>query len=829
MEAVKQTGIKEPFNLSKRIEWLRNYYFQGDKRSWNNEFSAFTTGTQWDEVFDETSFLIVPEVYTFFPTFRKSFAVAARKIDPPKGFYSLSIAERRAWFMKEAIVNRVPQEILPGDLIAGGRFNVMASRCWSKAEAAARNKAMFQKEGVRNATFAFQDRGYGNCGATSGHLIPDYPRVLKEGFRGIQADLESKLNALPPSERSGEKGGQLRAMIASCDMPVELAAKYAVLCQTLADDETDVVRRQELLDMRENLLRVPKEPARDFYEAVQSLWLTHMLVLTDENYPGAGVSFGRIDQYLLPYWQGSVKNGMSREFGKEILKCFWMHCNFAYDAMIQTGNQGITAGYGQLFNLSGMGKNGQDMTNDLTWVFLDVIDEMSPILEPKPNVRLHEHSPEELLDRVIDMISTSQGAPFLLNFDERSMAGMLEEAKRAHVEHLINENTVFDYASVGCLENTMCGNDRSATVDCNPNLVKAVELALGNGQDLIVYTDALWGKPYPPETDAPKTGDPRMFVSFEEFYCAFRTQLNYVIERMAALYERSTELRAKYAPTPYLSCLVRGCAEQGKDCTQGGAELSFVTVEGVTFATTVDSLLAIKYLVYDQQICRIETLIQALKANWKGFEILQAQAKNRAPKYGRDDDAADALAARVMSDWSNIVWNYKTKATNAQFRPGMLSWNYWIGSGFILPATADGRARGQFLSNAICPVNGTDTNGPTGNANSVGKALGGRDESGKAINLLPNGASHTITLSPSLIRDKERREKLKAFLRGYIHNGGTALQINILDAETLKDAQQHPENYRNLLVRITGYNAYFTSIGRELQNEIIARESHNRY
>ena len=829
MEAVKKPGVKQPFNLSKRIEWLRNYYFKGDQRDWNNEFSAFTTGEPWDEVFDETSFLIVPEVYSFFPTFRRSFQMAARTIQPPKGFYSLSIAERRAWLMKEAIVNRVPQEILPGDLIAGGRFNVMASRCWSRQEAKRRNELLLSKEGIRKATFEFQDRGYGNCGATSGHLIPDYARILRDGFSGVKADLEQKLSALSAADQKGAKGGQLRAMLASCDMPVELAEKYAELCQTLADEESDVVRRQELLDMRENLLRVPNLPARDFYEALQSLWLTHMLVLTDENYPGAGVSFGRIDQYLLPYWQESMKNGMSREFGKEILKCFWMHCNFAYDAMIQTGNQGITAGYGQLFNLSGLGKDGADMTNELTWVFLEVIDEMSPILEPKPNVRLHEHSPNELLDKVVDMISTSQGAPFLLNFDERSMAGMLEEAKRAHVEHLINEDNVFEYASVGCLENTMCGNDRSATVDCNPNLVKAVELALGNGQDLVTYTDALWGKAYPFETGAPKTGDPRAFSDFEAFYQAFLTQLNYVIDRMAALYERSTALRAEFAPTPYLSCLVRGCAEQAKDCTQGGAELSFVTVEGVTFATTVDSLLAIRYLVYDQKLCTVDTLIKALQANWKGYEILQAQAKNRAPKYGRDDDTADALALRLMTDWSDIVWRYKTKSTNAQFRPGMLSWNYWIGSGFILPATPDGRARGQFLSNAICPVNGADTNGPTGNANSVGKALGGRSEFGEVKNLLPNGASHTITLSPSLMRDAERREKLKAFLRGYIHNGGTALQINILDAETLKDAQQHPENYRNLLVRITGYNAYFTSIGRELQNEIIARESHNRY
>ena len=829
MEAAKKPGVKEPFDLSPRIQWLRDYYFQGDKRDWNNEFSAFTTGTLWDEVFDETSFLIVPEVYSFLPTFRKSFQMAARAIEPPKGFFSLSLPERRAWIIKEAIVNRMPQEILPGDLIAGGRFNLMASRCWSKSEAKARNERMFGKDGIRKATFEFQDRGYGNCGATSGHLIPDYPSVLQKGFSGIKAELLARYDALSAAEKSGAKGGQLRGMMMSCDTPVALAAKYASLCDSLAKDEPDAARKAELIVMQQILQRVPSEPARNFYEAIQSLWLTHMLVLTDENYPGAGVSFGRIDQYMLPYWQESMRQGMDRAFGKELLKCFWMHCNYAYDAMIQTGNQGITAGYGQLFNLSGLGKDGADMTNELTWVFLEVIDEMSPILEPKPNVRLHQRSPDALMDKVVDMIATSQGAPFLLNFDERSMAGLLEEAKRAHVEHLINEDNVFDYASVGCLENTMCGNDRSATVDCNPNLVKAVELVLGDGQDLITYTDALWGKPYPAESGAPQTGDPRAFADFESFYNAFLTQLRYVMERMVALYERSTALRAEYAPTPYVSCLVKGCAERAKDCTQGGAELSFVTVEGVTFATTVDSLLAIRYLVYDKKLCTMDTLIRALQANWQGYEILQAQAKNRAPKYGRDDDAADALAQRLMSDWSDIVWSYKTKSTNAQFRPGMLSWNYWIGSGFILPATADGRARGQFLSNAICPVNGADTNGPTGNANSVGKALGGKDTAGKLVNLLPNGASHTITLSPSLMRDHEHRAKLKAFLRGYAQNGGTALQINILDAETLKDAQQHPENYKNLLVRITGYNAYFTSIGRELQNEIIARESHNRY
>ena len=225
----------------------------------------------------------------------------------------------------------------------------------------------------------------------------------------------------------------------------------------MAREESVAERREELLQMAANLERVPWEPPETFWEAVQALWLTHMLIMSDENYPGPGVSFGRIDQYLLPFWEVSCSQGMDREFAKEILKCFWFHCNTAYDAMIRNGNQGITAGFGQLITLSGVGPNGRDMTNDLTYMFMEVIDEMTPILEPKPNVRLHRNSPEPLLDKVISMISDSQGAPFLINFDERSMAGMMLEAEKAGLSHLINADNVHEYAPVGCLENTMVG------------------------------------------------------------------------------------------------------------------------------------------------------------------------------------------------------------------------------------------------------------------------------------------------------------------------------------------------------------------------------------
>lgn len=824
--------IKTPTNLSRRIQWLREYYFQGVRRAWNNEYTSWSTGTPWDFQYNELSFYIVPETYTFLQTFRSSFKQVARPVKLDRDFWTWPLPERRAWFNHEVMLHYLPQEILPGDLLAGGRFNIMTSACLTEKETKERDSLVYGPSGSRASMLWFHNHGYGNAGATSGHLIPDYGRIIQEGWKTVYAELEQAYTALPDADKVGKNGGQLRAMMIAANLPCDLAAAYQRECLRLAEIEPDSSRRAELYQMADNLSRVPWEPAQTFWEAVQALWLTHMLVMSDENYPGPGDSFGRIDQYLYPMWQQSIAEGMDPEFGKEILKCFWIHCNTAYDGLIRTGgNQGITAGYGQLFTISGMGSDGQDMSNDLTYILLDVIDEMSPILEPKPNVRLHRNTPDKLLTRVVDMIASSQGSPFLLNFDERSMAGMMLQAKKSGVSQLINKHNVFDYAPVGCLENTMVGNDRSGTVDANLNLLKAVELALTGGYDLIPFTDPMTGKTEEINRWGEATGDPTHFENWEQFWQAYAIQTRAIIRRIVELYEQSESLRARFAPTPYVSCLVKGCAQKGLDITEGGAELGYVTIEAVTYATTVDSLLAVKYLVYDNKFCTMAELVKALRDNWVGHEVLQARAQHKAPKYGRDDDTADQLARQVMELWTEETWKYRTQSTGRQFRPGMLSWNYWVADSFILPASPDGRPQGKFLSNALCPSNGADINGPTANVNSIGKVLGGKAADGQGdwaeyLNILPNGGSHTMTFNPSILRDAEHREKFKAFLLGYIENGGSALQINLVNADMLRDAQKNPENYRHLLVRVTGYNAYFTSIGRELQNEIIARESH---
>ncbi|MFX0074098.1 MAG: pyruvate formate lyase family protein [Candidatus Hermodarchaeota archaeon] len=815
-------SIAEPHHLSKRSKWLRDYYFKGVEREWNNEYMSFTTGTDWDLIWTESDYYVTPEIYFYIGNkgkgvFEGCLRSIAIPVTLPEGFWELSLPERRIRFFETVMLEYVPHEIISEhDLIAGGRFNTQLSHCLTKEET-----KKFWKQSLKNRQnfYKYHNTGFGNCGATGGHLIVSHETILNKGFKHIHEKIKYQYQKLTEVEKSGPKGQELRAMLEASEIPRKFAKKYADECRRLKKTASTPERVEELEQMAKNLERVPWEPAESFWQGLQALWITHMLIMAEESYPGPGTSFGRTDQHLWELYKKDIidEKNISKEFAKDLLGSFWFHCNTAYDAQIKVGKQGITSAFGQLMTLSGCGPNGEDLTNELTYTILEVVDEWSPILEPKPNIRLHRNSPEKLLNIIIDMISRSQGAPFLINFDERSIAGMIAEG--------ISPKDAWDYACVGCLENTMQGNDRSGTVNCNPNLSKSIELTLWNGKNM-PGNDVVTKKG---EQIGPKTGDSENFQTWEEFWNAWKQQIEFLIKYTVDIYNLTEILRAQYLPTPYLSTLVQGCIERGLDIRNGGPELRFITVEGVGFATTVDSLLAIKKLVYEDKKYSISQIKNALINDFEGEEyaLMQTFLKNRAPKYGNDVDDADELARKVMKAWADETWKYKTP-TDFQFRPGMLSWNYWAGADASLTiATPNGRKMGTFLSNAICPTSGADLKGPTAVTNSVGVALGGKTEDGEYINYLPNGASHTITFNPAILKNPEHKEKFKSYLRGYIENGGTCLQVNMLDVDMLKDAQLHPENYSNLLVRITGYNAYFNAIGKELQDEIIARESHS--
>jgi len=302
-----------------------------------------------------------------------------------------------------------------------------------------------------------------------------------------------------------------------------------------------------------------------------------------------------------------------------------------------------------------------------------------------------------------------------------------------------------------------------------------------------------------------------------DFESAFRDQLSACLQRLIELNNDADTLRARYEPTPYLSTLVRGCIENRRDITVGGARYNFITVEGIALGTASDSLLAVRYLVFDKQRIDMADLIGAIRDNFEDHEALRQLLVNKPPKYGNDNPQADAMARNVTHWWAEEAATCTTPTTGKRYRGGYLSWNYGLAYAPLVSATPDGRARGTHLANGVAAVPGADHDGPTAAAKSVGNL---------ELEVIPSGSSHTISLAPSLVRDAEHLEKLAGFLRGYCRKGGSALQINMVDVDTLRKAQQTPDAYRNLLIRITGYNAYFVNLGREMQDEIIAREAH---
>ena len=779
--------------LSPRIAKLRDEYVNiQDRDYFRNEIMPFTTGTPWDTMWSPALWGVVPDLIPFNKAFMETLPLAATKVELPEDFWERQHVVRVATFFHEVVSKYIPVQILDDELIVGGQFNTAMSRAQTKSEAKEwRKRTDKWSKGIE----FLNSHGMGNAGATPGHLIPDYPRALKLGLRGM-VDYFEELKAEAGNEEHREF---LDALIICCEGAKEFAERYAREARRLAFECEEPGRKAELEEIARICEKVPWEPPETFHEALQALWFIHMLVMVQESYPGPGLSPGRIDQYLFPFYDKDIAEGrLTREQAEELLECFWIKPNYAYDFIYRVGRtRGITSGYGQLITIGGLGPDGEDVSNDLTWLMLDVIEEMN-LLEPKPNVRLHKNTPDDLLKRVAGMIASAQGAPFLLNFDENSIAALRWQG--------LPEDRLWDYAPVGCLENTLQGDDRSGTVDVNVNLAKAVEMTLFDGKDQATG-----------DRVGPRTGDVSKFKTWDEFRAAFETQLKALLARFMEFYDFTDALRAGFEPTPYLSALVGGCAESGKDVTDAGPEFNFVTVEGVAFATAADSLAAIKKLVYEDGTVKMDELVKAIEDNFEGHEKLRQILLNKGPKYGNDDDYADEVARYLSRLWTEEVFEHKTPS-GRRYRAGYLSWNYWIAYAPTTAATPDGRRRGTFLSNGLCPVAGSDRSGPTAVALSVGK-LG--------LESAPNGDSHTISFNPSLLQGSEHVDKLAAYLRAYGEKGGTALQINVIDPETLRCAQEHPSDYANLLVRVTGYNAYFVMLGKEIQEEIIARESHD--
>ena len=779
--------------LSKRVQKLREHFYSFNDRDETNEPYAFTTGADWDEVYSVHDWANEPALYPFMASVDQTLKAMSVKIDLPEDYWDHSLALRRTIFFHKVMTKYMPAIILDGELIVGFNFNTALSRSLNKSETKSRNKEMNKwfKEAAR-----LNANGIGTASSVPGHIIPNYAKVMKIGMRGLAEEYKQLLKDDIPKEHKEF----IESLILSCETARDVGLRYSKKAHELALSEADSVRREELEKIGEILKQVPWEPPTTFWEALQSFWIVHMLVMAAESYPGAGLSHGRWDQYMYPFYKSDLDEGrLTRDEAKELLQCFWIKHNYVYDYQGRLGiNQGINSSFGQLITLGGCGANGEDLTNDLTWLALEVIEEMN-LLEPKPNIRLHKNTPQDFLLRVAGMVSRAQGSPFLMNFDEHSIDGLVWQG--------VPRDQAWDYGIVGCLENTMQGNDRSDTVDVNINLAKAVELALNDGKD--TSSGIQFG---------PRTGNPLTFATFEDFMDKVKAQLKALVKLLVDAGNMADTVRAKYQPVPYLSALMDECADNGKDVNEGGTTWNFNTLEGMGIATLADSVAAVKKMVYDEKRISMKDLLAAIETNYEGCEEIRQLLRSKAPKFGNDDEYVDEIARDLSVYWAEEAAKHENPFTGRKYRAGYLSWNYYVPLAPLTGATPDGRRRGEFLSGGVGAVQGMDANGPTASIRSVGKLN---------LETVPNGASHTITISPSMVRTPENIEKLAAMLRACNEVGGTALQINVIDAETLRDAQRNPDAYSNLMVRVTGYNAFFTQVGRELQEEIITRTEHS--
>ncbi len=776
--------------LSPRVRRLRDYYFMDEQREFQNNVMSFTTGIPNDVVYQVLDFISVPDMLGgVLKANRDGLAAMAINLDLPPDFWEQPLIIRKALFFQR-VLQEIPVDILDHELIVGGRFCTSLSTCLTEEET---EEFIRIEDGLIEKSERILKLGLSCGGITPGHIIQNHAKVLQKGFRGIKEEAKGLLERTA----SEAKRELLKAIIICCDAIGEFSHRYAEEARRLAKKERGTRRKEELLKIAEVCDWVPYNPARTFYEALQATWFSHMVEMIAESYPGPGISHGRLDQYMYPFYRRDIDEGrLSREEAKELFQCFSVKHNYAYDYQTTGGPHGRNAGFGQLITLGGQGADGEDLTNDLTYLILESFQELN-MLEPKLNLRIHSGTPKELLFKTSQMIRDTQGSPFILNCDK-----VVIEALEG--EGMSYEDAV-DYGVVGCLENTAQGKDTSGTVDVHFNVAKSVELALNDGKD--------W---YAEERLGVETGDPLKLESFEQVMEAYKQQLKATIQYVTGITSACDALRGKYVPCPFLSAVMDGCMDKGRDIRDGGAIYNFTTFNGVGIATAADSLAAIKKVVFEDKRLTMAELLQALRTNFEEKEDIRQILITRAPKFGNEDDYVDSIAREIFRFWCQELSQYVTP-TGKRVRAGYLSWNHFIHDGAFTAATPNGRRAGEPLSNGVSPSQGCDIKGPTAAMKSVAK-LG--------FDILPSGASHTITINPTALQTDEQLDKFAALLRTYNELGGTSLQFNVIDAETLRDAQRNPESYQNLLVRVTGYNAYFVGMSRALQDEIIARIEH---
>ncbi|QDR82613.1 trans-4-hydroxy-L-proline dehydratase [Sporomusa termitida] len=632
-----------------------------------------------------------------------------------------------------------------------------------------------------------------------GHTVAG-GKIYQQGFLDFKKEIEARLAALDYHQDAAayDKQEELRAMAICCEAIITFARRHADKASELADKEQNPARKKELEEIAGICRHVPALAPRTFREALQTYWFVHLSVITELN---TWDSFcpGKLDIHLQPFYEREIQAGtLTREAAKELLQCFWVKFN----NQPAPPKVGITLQESATYtdfcniNIGGIKPDGSNGVNEVSYLLLDIVEEME-LLQPSTNVQISRKNPDQFVLRAAEVIRAGMGFPSVFNTD-------------AVLEELLRQGKSLEDArgggTSGCVE-VGCFGKEAYILTGYLNLVKILEITLHNG------IDPLTGKQL-----GLKTGDPAHFTSLADLLAAFKQQVGHFVDIKIKGSNIIEMLYAKYMPAPFMSIVIDDCIANGRDYNAGGARYNSRYIQGVGIGSITDCLAAIEYHVFDHKRFSMRELLDIVKSDFAGQEKVRQLLLNKTPKYGNDDDYADDIMLKVFEIFHEVVNGRKTP-TGGTYRIEMLPTTCHVYFGAVIGATPDGRKAGRPLSEGISPVQGADKNGPT----AVIKSAAKMDQ------LRTGGALLNQKFTPQVVQGEDGLRKLKDLIRAYFKLDGHHIQFNIVDAGTLRAAQQSPEQYNNLIVRVAGYSDYFNNLTKDLQDEIIERTEHRAF
>ncbi len=629
-----------------------------------------------------------------------------------------------------------------------------------------------------------------------GEVTADYQDIIfQKGFGGIKAEALEKMAALEPTTAEAlEKLDFYRSAVYVCEGIIELASRYAKQAEALAAAQTDAMRKQELLDIAAICRKVPEHPPETFHEAVQTVWFTQLGSILSEN--SLALNLGRFDQYMYPYYARDIKAGaITPDKAQELIEALWLKLS-EWVWAISSNTAKFFAGYNSFQNLTvgGRTRDGRDATNELSYMCLKATENVKTH-QPGLSVRIHPDSPDEFLLAVCKLIRVGTGFPAVHN--DRVGSDMLLAAG-------LSPEDARDWSNCGCVvpHFRKVGEWTSAV---SVNLAAAIEFALNQGVSRVT------GEKMGLDEKAAME-----FASYEDVEAAYYKQLAYLVKHSVIGSVTAQQIHAEMVPRPYLSLLVDGCMEKGKDLSRGGAQYNIGPVlTGIGVADSANSLAVIKKLVFEEKKYTMADIANALANNWVGYEELR-KAAMACPKYGNDDDYVDTIAVQISEFYYKEIKKYKD-IFGSPFNSAFMGISNYIPAGSVIGATPDGRLAKSPLTEGVSPHAGTDLTSPTAAMRSVAKINHDVHSGGTLLN---------IKFAPELLASDRSLRNLASIIRAYFALGAFHVQFNVISTETLRKAQENPEDYRDLLVRVAGYSTQFVNLSREAQDAIIERTTY---